>query len=92
MKRNTKGLRRGGPGRKKGVPNKVTAEAKKACNELVDDPRYRKKLLADLRKRKLHPGVEQMLWYYAKGKPKETVKVEGDIPAFVLKLDDAGGQ
>jgi len=38
QQRNTSGLRRGG-GRPKGVPNKVTTEARAACAELVDDPR-----------------------------------------------------
>lgn len=47
---------------------------KVAANALVDDPVYRKKLAADLRARRLHPTIESMLWYYAKGKPKETVE------------------
>ena len=59
------------------MQNKVTLEARKAATELVDDPAYRAKLLADLRKRKVAPAVEQMLWHYAKGKPKESV--EGDV-------------
>jgi len=37
---NTSGLRRGG-GRPKGVPNKVTADARRAANALIDDPAYR---------------------------------------------------
>lgn len=61
-------------GRPKGTPNKVTAEARAAASELVDDPRYRARLLRDLRQRRVAPAVETMLWYYAKGKPKERVE------------------
>ena len=66
-------------GRKKGVPNKVTVEAQKACEALVDDPVYRAKLLTDLRRRELPPGIEAMLWHYAKGKPKEQVELSGTL-------------
>ncbi len=66
-------------GRKKGVPNKVTVEAQKACAALVDDPVYREKLLTDLRKREVAPGIEAMLWHYAKGKPKEQVEHSGTL-------------
>lgn len=61
-------------GRPRGIPNKVTEEVRAAASELVDDPVYRTKLRADLRQRKVAPVVEQMLWYYAKGKPKERVE------------------
>ena len=64
-------------GRPKGCPNKVTVEARQAATELVDDPEYRAKLLQDLRDRRLAPAIEQMLWYYSKGKPKETVEHTG---------------
>ena len=66
-------------GRKKGVPNKVTVEAQRACEALVDDPVYRAKLLADLRLRELAPGIEAMLWHYAKGKPKEQFEHSGEL-------------
>jgi len=49
-------------GRPKGVPNKVTAEAK-ACNELVDDRTYRVALRKRLIAGKLAPAVECMLWW-----------------------------
>lgn len=32
-------------GRRKGTPNKATAEAKTACAEIVDDPMYRASLV-----------------------------------------------
>jgi hypothetical protein len=67
-------LTRKGMGRPPGVPNKVTAEAKAACNELVDDLRYRAALKKRLIAGKLAPALETMLWYYAKGKPKERIE------------------
>ena len=68
-----------GPGRTKGAPNRVTAEAKAACAAIVDDPVYRQKLLAAARARKLPPGVETMLWHYAHGKPKEQLEHSGQV-------------
>jgi hypothetical protein len=71
---NTRGLRRGG-GRPKGKPNKVTIEVRAVAEALVDDPVYRKKLQHDMRTRKVAPQIEALLWYYAKGKPKELVEL-----------------
>ena len=61
-------------GRLPGSLNKATVEAKEACAELVDDPEYRRDLAQRLRAGTLSPAVETMLWYYAKGKPKEEVQ------------------
>ena len=41
---------------------------------------YRQKLASDLRERKVAPAIEQMLWYYAKGKPKEILEVTATAP------------
>lgn len=79
MARNTSGLKRGGPGRPKGLPNRVTTEAKAACNQIVDDPTYRKNLTAYMKANAGHAGpLEPILWYYAKGKPKERVEIGAD--------------
>lgn len=83
-----KGTRKTG-GRQKGTPNKVTAEVREAAEAMIDDPVYRDKLKADLQRRKVAPPVEQMLWYYAKGKPKETIEHQG-IGANPTLADDAG--
>lgn len=64
-------------GRKPGVPNKATIEAKLFCASVVDDEIYRRNLLKAARLRRLKAGVEQMLWHYAKGKPKEQVELTG---------------
>ena len=87
MGRNTSGLKRGGPGRPKGVPNRVTIEAKAAAAALVDDPVYRAKLVRDLRKRKVAPLIEQMLWSYAMGKPVERHEI--GTPGDFSKLTNA---
>lgn len=70
-------------GRARGTPNRVTAEVRQACGEIVDDPAYRSHLLERARAGKLAPGVECMLWYYAKGKPREEVAVNGDASVLI---------
>ena len=42
---------------------------------MVDDPIYREKLRRDLRRRKVAPAIECMLWYFAKGKPVERQEI-----------------
>jgi hypothetical protein len=64
-------------GRQKGTPNRTTSEAKQAAEAIVDDKAYRDNLQQRAKEGKLHPGVETMLWHYAKGKPKETIVHEG---------------
>ena len=64
-------------GRKPGVPNKVTVEAREAASEIVDNPAYRAKLVERALAGKLPPQIEAMLWAYAKGKPKETLELSG---------------
>ena len=66
-------------GRRKGTSNKVTAEAKAVCAAIVDDPAYRKKLIARAKAGELAPAIEAMLWHYAYGKPKEQVEHAGGI-------------
>ena len=60
--------------------NRVLSKITKLdCLAMIEDPAYRRKLLQDLRQRKLRPAVECMLWYYAKGKPKEMVVHSGTL-------------
>ena len=61
-------------GRLPGSLNKTTVEAREACAELVDDPKYRRRLGERLRAGKLSPAVECIIWYYAKGRPKDEVE------------------
>ena len=80
MARNTSGLRRGGPGRKAGVPNKATAEIKAFTQTILESPAYR----AALKKRLVSgksPQLEVLMHYYAYGKPKDHLHVDGiDLP------------
>ena len=62
-------------GRRKGTPNKVTAEVRVVCAAILDDPTYRTNLTARARAGTLAPAVEAMLWHYAFGKPKESLDV-----------------
>jgi hypothetical protein len=51
-------------------------EARKISRRLLADPVYRKRLIKRLREGTIQPGVEAMLYYYAYGKPRESVEVE----------------
>ena len=64
-------------GRPKGARNKVTIEVQAAAAELVDDPEYRAQLKIRLLTGTLAPGLEALLWHYAKGKPKDELAVTG---------------
>jgi hypothetical protein len=57
----------------------ISKAARLAALDMVEDPIYRRKLLADLRARTLRPAVECMLWFYAKGKPKEMIEHSGTL-------------
>lgn len=72
-------------GRPKGVPNKATQLVKEISAALVNDPAYRRRLLKDLRCRKVAPAIEAMLWHYTYGVPKQWVEVEGAAtPIFAI--------
>lgn len=73
------------------MPNKATVEAKKICTRLVSDTGYQKKLRTRLIAGDLAPAVECMLWYYAVGKPKETLEVDAGatLVQLLAGIDDA---
>lgn len=73
-----KNLRPGGPGRKKGVPNRATVEVKEAARAFLADPAGQAKLLEQYQRGKLHPSVLAMFYHYAFGKPAETVNLNSD--------------
>lgn len=77
-------------GRPKGSLNKATKEAKAFCSSLTDDPVYQAKLRKDFRARTLEPSIEQMIWYYAKGKPKERVELGADKSLATLVKEAVG--
>jgi hypothetical protein len=85
--RNTTGLRRGGPGRPKGVPNKATVEVKAWAQSVVEDPQVQATTLDLARRGKLDSSLFRELLHYAYGKPKESMSVD----LGVLYLADTGG-
>ena len=55
-----KGTRPPNSGRKKGVPNKISAEARTLASQLVNDVIYQTKLRDDFRRRRVHPTIEAL--------------------------------
>ena len=81
------GRKKGTPktgGRQRGTPNKATVEVKEVCATIVEDPRYRARLLARARAGELPAAVECMLWYYRFGKPRE--RFEADVGESLYEL------
>lgn len=69
-------LRRGGPGRPKGVPNKATIEIKQFAMKMLADPKYGMSLQRRLINGEA-PHMETLLHQYAYGKPKDHVEITG---------------
>jgi hypothetical protein len=63
------------PGRK-GIPNKATRQAREFAQMIISSPAYQSSLVARIRSGTLPPAIEQMLWHYAFGKPKEHITIE----------------
>ena len=61
-------------GRTKGTLNKATVEAKAMARKLLERPKYLKQTMKRLDAGELPTGIEQMLWYYLFGKPKEQLE------------------
>lgn len=87
MPRNTNGLRRGGPGRPKGCPNKVTREIKMIARAVLDDPAYQESVKQRMIDGKA-PHLETLYHYYADGKPKDTLVVQDAPPPLVVVVSD----
>ncbi len=82
-------------GRFKGVPNRVTRQIRDQARRMVEDPRYRRRVMRDLRRGSLAPGLEAMLWYYAYGRPLERIRWTGTLPGrsdLVAALEQAWEQ
>lgn len=73
-------------GRRKGTPNKATTEIRQFCRSLLEDPVYQANLRKKLRALRLHPSVHVIIHHYAYGKPKETIKHEGDVPVVTTHI------
>lgn len=70
-----KGSRYPGSGSRKGVPRAISVEARVLIAELVNSPRYQAKLREDFEARKVHPTIENMVWNYFIGKPRQDIDV-----------------
>jgi hypothetical protein len=57
------------------VPNKATREVRQFCQKIVADADYRANLERRLREGTLPPVIEQMLWFFAVGKPPASLDV-----------------
>jgi hypothetical protein len=82
MARNTSGLKRGGPGRPKGAPNKVSREQREFLRNVLESDEYRESL-----RRRLIRGdtqLEVMAHHYLIGKPKDTLTIEKMPPMLVV--------
>ncbi|HKE44570.1 MAG TPA: hypothetical protein VKB41_08530 [Steroidobacteraceae bacterium] len=75
--------------RPRGALNKKTIEAKALCNRIVDDPRYYRALHKRMIKGTAG-AMEPIVWYYAKGKPKERVELGADKSLAYLIAEAAG--
>jgi len=66
-------------GRPPGGLNRSTIAGREFALELVNDETYRANLRERLLAGKVPPGVEVMLWYYAHGKPRETLELTATV-------------
>ena len=68
--------------RPKGAKNISTLQVKRIAQSIIHDPGY----LAGLKRRIMNgraPHMEQLLFYYAHGKPTESLKVEATLNVIV---------
>lgn len=73
-------------GKRRGVANRVTIEAREAAALIVDDAEYRAALKARVIAGQA-PHMETLLWAYAHGKPVDRVETGG--PGAFAALTDA---
>jgi len=78
-------------GRPKGVSNKSTREIKAWTEKFLSSPEYVASAERRVKAGKA-PHLEVLWHHYAYGKPKEILHHEGNVPAFILKLNDGHDQ
>ena len=74
----------GGPGRPKGRQSDATLEVREAARAIIQRPAYLEKLKERLDAGKA-PHIEQMLWFYAFGRPKDQVQTQGPLTVRWLR-------
>ena len=68
-----KGDNHGNKGRGSAQDRKDAAEIRKISKKLLSRPGYQAKLIEKLEDGTLHPSIQNMLWYYAYGKPLDVL-------------------
>jgi hypothetical protein len=64
-------------GRKPGIKNVTTPEARAIAQYIVQHPKVQARLLQQAIDGTLRPEIEILLWHYAYGKPREQIEVTG---------------
>lgn len=82
-----RGARAPAAGRRAGTPNKRTVEIETYAKTIVENDKVRQMMLLQAQNGSLPPGVVQMLFYYAYGKPKETVDVTLEQTLYTVELE-----
>lgn len=75
----------GGPGRKRGVPNKATLEQKEFARQVLMSEEYRASAIRRVVAGEA-PHLEILMHHQAFGKPKETTAIEGGGAGFNIVL------
>jgi hypothetical protein len=73
-------------GRVKGTPNKRTQEIQALARSILEQPAYLAMLTQRACAGTLPPAVETMLFYYAYGKPKDSIEHRGTLTYRVAQL------
>ena len=78
-------------GRPKGLQNKATREIKEFWGKFFESAEYRDNAKRRILKGKA-PHLEKELLHYVYGVPRETLKIEGEIPSLCILRDDGDGE
>jgi len=76
-------------GKPKGATNRATRQLKEFWREFFDSETYRHNLQLRFMNGEAD-SLEKELHHYVFGVPRETLKVEGQMPVFRLVKDDSG--
>lgn len=86
MARTRTTFKKGQGGRPRGAVNKASRDIKQWTEKFLTSRAYVENAVQRVMDGKA-PHLEILWHHYGFGKPKETLKHEGTIPPFVLKLD-----
>lgn len=75
-------------GSRPGTNQSLTHQARIFAKAFLDSPQYRESLARRILQDTLPPGIEQMLWHYTYGKPKENVQITLGNAAELREMTD----